>query len=72
MIYTYRAGVDEGRIDEAIEILQPTRVDFGKLNYRSVGANVLAFGDNISGNTTSPVPLGILKMVYQTQFVHQY
>jgi len=65
MIYTYRAGVDEGRIDEAIEILQPTRVDFGKLNYRSVGANVLAFGDNILGNTTSPVPPGIFMRTFQ-------
>jgi DNA helicase-2/ATP-dependent DNA helicase PcrA len=56
MIYTYVSGVDEKRIDEAIETLKPEKIDFGTRNYRSKNLDILNFGNNILAKSPQTIP----------------
>ncbi len=65
MIYTYVSGVDEKRIDEAIDILKPVKIDFENRNYRSKNLDIIKFGNNILSKSPQSIPKRIEFNSYQ-------
>ncbi|MEV7925455.1 ATP-dependent helicase [Kitasatospora sp. NPDC088779] len=63
-IFGHLDGVEEGRLDEAVECLQPTLFDLSKDNYRSPAGGLLDFANAVLRNVPHRKAEGIFTSTY--------
>ena len=63
-IFGHLEGVEEGRLDEAIEHLKPTSFDLSKDNHRSPAGGLLDFANAVLRNVPHPKPNGVFTWTY--------
>ncbi|MFE9428900.1 UvrD-helicase domain-containing protein [Kitasatospora sp. NPDC006697] len=63
-IFGHLEGVEEGRLDEAIEHLKPTSFDLSKDNHRSPAGGLLDFANAVLRNIPHPKPNGVFTWTY--------
>jgi DNA helicase II / ATP-dependent DNA helicase PcrA len=70
-IFEFIPGVDEARLQQAVEVLDPARFDLAGDNHRSAGNGILDYANAVLRNRPAPRPEAVQEVSYRSGTAEQ-